>query len=347
MSGAVPSSLEGEVQSTPRVRSGDTPRPDAAIAARCPVALFDAQGSEVKRYLNETRGLNDTTLAVYGVGYASRKFRDGERWVDEPCATFPWIQVPDDGPASTVRLKVRSVRTKRHMRVEPAGFFPASFFFGSRRRRPSFMSWRLGRVRLHAVVATSHASMESPAAAMSLPRRPVFGARRSPRHSSSRASPPRYRRETSRHRRDVVSSSRRRREPSRPRRRHKTKRRLRRRRRLGPLRPARRARRRVRARYHGRRVRRDGRLPGDGPRGRLAAERRRVAAAGGPAAAGAVQAHLFVVRRRRGAGAASVSCLPVVRWRGVGWDDEVRRDHRHAITATRPYLRPRRPRADC
>ena len=121
MSGAVPSSLEGEVQSTPRVRSGDTPRPDAAIAARCPVALFDAQGSEVKRYLNETRGLNDTTLAVYGVGYASRKFRDGERWVDEPCATFPWIQVPDDGPASTVRLKVRSVRTKRHMRVEPAG----------------------------------------------------------------------------------------------------------------------------------------------------------------------------------------------------------------------------------
>ena len=138
MSGAVPSSLEGEVQSTPRVRSGDTPRPDAAIAARCPVALFDAQGSEVKRYLNETRGLDDTTLAVYGVGYASRKFRDGERWVDEPCATFPWIQVPDDGPASTMRLKVRSVRTKRHMRVEPAGFFPASFFFGSRRRRPSF-----------------------------------------------------------------------------------------------------------------------------------------------------------------------------------------------------------------
>ena len=138
MSGAVPSSLEGEVQSTPRVRSGDTPRPDAAIAARCPVALFDAQGSEVKRYLNETRGLNDTTLAVYGVGYASRKFRDGERWVDEPCATFPWIQVPDDGPASTVRLKVRSVRTKRHMRVEPAGLSRCPCFFGSRRRRPSF-----------------------------------------------------------------------------------------------------------------------------------------------------------------------------------------------------------------
>ena len=129
MSGAVPSSLEGEVQSTPRVRSGDTPRPDAAIAARCPVALFDAQGSEVKRYLNETRGLNDTTLAVYGVGYASRKFRDGERWVDEPCATFPWIQVPDDGPASTVRLKVRSVRTKRHMRVEPAGLSRCPCFF--------------------------------------------------------------------------------------------------------------------------------------------------------------------------------------------------------------------------
>ena len=210
MSGAVPSSLEGEVQSTPRVRSGDTPRPDAAIAARCPVALFDAQGSEVKRYLNETRGLNDTTLAVYGVGYASRKFRDGERWVDEPCATFPWIQVPDDGPASTVRLKVRSVRTKRHMRVEPAGLSRCPCFFGSRRRRPSFMSWRLGRVRLHAVVATSLASTESPAAAMSLPRRPVFGARRSPRQSSSRASPPRHRRETSR----PVSSSRRRRDSS-------------------------------------------------------------------------------------------------------------------------------------
>ena len=137
MSGAVPSSLEGEVQSTPRVRSGDTPRPDAAIAARCPVALFDAQGSEVKRYLNETRGLNDTTLAVYGVGHAcanSGTASDGSTSPVRPS----WIQVPDDGPASTVRLKVRSVRTKRHMRVEPAGFFPASFFFGSRRRRLSF-----------------------------------------------------------------------------------------------------------------------------------------------------------------------------------------------------------------
>ena len=162
MSGAVPSSLEGEVQSTPRVRSGDTPRPDAAIAARCPVALFDAQGSEVKRYLNETRGLDDTTLAVYGVGYASRKFRDGERWVDEPCATFPWIQVPDDGPASTVRLKVRSVRTKRHMRVEPAGTsFLRPCFFGvassytpsPRRRRPYVVAARL-HVRRHAVAAT-------------------------------------------------------------------------------------------------------------------------------------------------------------------------------------------------
>ena len=144
---------------------------------------------------------------------------------------------------------------------------------------------------------------------------PVFGARRSPRR-----------------RRNVVSSSRRRREPSRPRRRHKTKRRLRRRRRLGPLRPARRAGRRLGTCDNGRRVRRHGRLPGDGPRGRLAAERRRVAAAGGPAVAGAVQAHLFVVRRRRGAGAASFLNWTLPRW--------------HAITATRPYPRPRRPRAD-
>ena len=217
------------------------------------------------------------------------------------------------------------------------------------RRARRFFSRVLCRgVFLYAVVATSLASMESPVITPS-PRRSVVGARRSPRQSSSRASPPRHRREPSRppprHRRRAVaatSSSR----ASPPRRRHKTKRRLRRRRRLGPLRPARRARRRDRARDYGRRVRRHGRLPGDGPRGRLAAERRRVAAAGGPAVAGAVQAHLFVVRRRRGAGAASVSCLPVVRWRGVGWDDEVRRDHRHAITATRPYLRPRRPRAD-
>ena len=159
MSGAVPSSLEGEVQSTPRVRSGDTPRPDAAIAARCPVALFDAQGSEVKRYLNETRGLNDTTLAVYGVGYASRKFRDGERWVDEPCATFPWIQVPDDGPASTVRLKVRSVRTKRHMRVEPAGLSRCPCFFllyvvAARLHVPPRRRRHAVAARLHAVAAT-------------------------------------------------------------------------------------------------------------------------------------------------------------------------------------------------
>ena len=138
MSGAVPSSLEGEVQATPRM-CGATPKPDAAIAARCPVALFDPQGREVKRYLNDTRGLNDTTLAVYGVGYASRKFRDGERWVDEPCATFPWIRVSDDGPASTLRLKVRSVRTKRHMRVEPAGLS----------RRPCFSLLYVVAARLH------------------------------------------------------------------------------------------------------------------------------------------------------------------------------------------------------
>ena len=195
MSGAVPSSLEGEVQSTPRI-SGPTPKPDAAIAARCPVALFDAQGSEVKRYLNETRGLNDTTLAVYGVGYASRKFRDGERWVDEPCATFPWIQVPDDGPASTVRLKVRSVRTKRHMRVEPAGFFPASFVVASsytpssrrrslrwnhpssRHRRDVPSSARVDRRdnhrrgrRRHAIAASLHVRRHAIAAAPSPPRR--------------------------------------------------------------------------------------------------------------------------------------------------------------------------------
>ena len=154
MSGAVPSSLEGEVQSTPRLNEGDAPRPDAAIAARCPVALFDPQGSEVKRYLNDTRGLNDTTLAVYGVGYASRKFRDGERWVDEPCATFPWIRVSDDGPASTLRLKVRSVRTKRHMRVEPAGFFPRPCFL--LRLRPIYTpSSRRPRLRRASIAAPS------------------------------------------------------------------------------------------------------------------------------------------------------------------------------------------------
>ena len=145
------------------------------------------------------------------------------------------------------------------------------------------MSWRLGRVRLHAVVATSLASTEPPAAAMSLPRRPVFGARRSPRR-----------------RRDVVSSSRRRRETSRPRHRRETSRRRRRRRRLGPLRPAHGIRCRGRACDYGGRVRRHGRLPGDGPRGGLAAERRRVAASRRVAVTRKVQAHLSVVRRRRG-----------------------------------------------
>ena len=187
MSGAVPSSLEGEVQSTPRVRLGDTPRPDAAIAARCPVALFDAQGSEVKRYLNETRGLDDTTLAVYGVGYASRKFRDGERWVDEPCATFPWIQVPDDGPASTVRLKVRSVRTKRHMRVEPAGTSFRVLFFG-------VASSYTPSSRLVATAARDFSSTST----LSPRRRRLARFTPSPRDFTSAAtpSPPRHRRHT-------------------------------------------------------------------------------------------------------------------------------------------------------
>ena len=55
MSGAVPSSLEG--RSVHATHAALLQKPDAAIAARCPVALFDAQGSEVKRYLNETRAV--------------------------------------------------------------------------------------------------------------------------------------------------------------------------------------------------------------------------------------------------------------------------------------------------
>jgi hypothetical protein len=200
MSGAVPSSLEGEVQSTPRVRSGDTPRPDAAIAARCPVALFDAQGSEVKRYLHETRGLDDRTLAVYGVGYASRKFRDGERWVDEPCATFPWIQVPDDGPASTVRLKVRSVRTKRHMRVEPAGTSFRVLVFLLRRSPIYTPSSRL--------VATAARDFSS-TSTLSPRRRRLARFTPSPRDFTSAAtpSPPRHRRHAIAARQNAVADA--------------------------------------------------------------------------------------------------------------------------------------------
>ena len=188
MSGAVPSSLEGEVQSTPRM-CGATPKPDAAIAARCPVALFDPQGAEVKRYLNDTRGLNDTTLAVYGVGYASRKFRDGERWVDEPCATFPWIRVSDDGPASTLRLKVRSVRTKRHMRVEPAGTSFRVLVFLLRRSPIYTPSSRL--------VATAARDFSS-TSTLSPRRRRLARFTPSPRDFTSAAtpSPPRHRRHT-------------------------------------------------------------------------------------------------------------------------------------------------------
>ena len=85
-----------------------------------------------------------------------------------------------------------SVRTKRHMRVEPAGFFPASLFLPSLRccRGTPHVPPRRRRdvARFDGITGRGDASS---------PRRPVFGARRSPRRTIVEGvAPPSYRRET-------------------------------------------------------------------------------------------------------------------------------------------------------
>lgn len=76
-------------------------------------ALFRPEGAGVRALL-ESRGLDIRTAAQFGVGATVAKFADDDRWNEHQCVTFPWID--ED---KTVRVKLRSVKEKRHMRLEP------------------------------------------------------------------------------------------------------------------------------------------------------------------------------------------------------------------------------------
>jgi hypothetical protein len=48
--------------------------------------------AEVKKHLNDVRGLTDATLLKYNVGFAYQEFlNDENKWEEELCVTFPWI----------------------------------------------------------------------------------------------------------------------------------------------------------------------------------------------------------------------------------------------------------------
>lgn len=72
---------------------------------------------EVKRYINEKRRLEDRVLRKYGVGAAVFKVEEGGRWIDHACVTFPMYN--EEG--KLVRHKVRSIKTKSYMRLQPKG----------------------------------------------------------------------------------------------------------------------------------------------------------------------------------------------------------------------------------
>lgn len=89
---------------------------DQDVTKRYAKALLGPEGAAVRAYL-ESRGLDVRTAAQFGVGATKAKFPDDDKWTEHDCVTFPWIE--DGDPPKTVRVKLRSVKEKRHMRLEP------------------------------------------------------------------------------------------------------------------------------------------------------------------------------------------------------------------------------------
>lgn len=94
--------------------------------------------AEVKKYLNEVRGLNDAVLQRYGVGFVYQDFfAKDNTWQTEVCITFPWqmpgsalqdmsVNFTDSADAAVkgdviVRTKYRAVSTKGLQRILPKG----------------------------------------------------------------------------------------------------------------------------------------------------------------------------------------------------------------------------------
>lgn len=73
--------------------------------------------SEAKQFLSGQRRLEDRVLKKYRVGAAVFKVEENGRWVDHLCVTFPMYNEKGE----LVRHKVRSVKTKSHMRLQPKG----------------------------------------------------------------------------------------------------------------------------------------------------------------------------------------------------------------------------------
>jgi len=120
-----------EIQSKAPVRRAPT---NMAEVSKFPLDLLrTSYGRRVLAYLETERGLSWETIARYGCGACERKFyhQDTATWITEPCVTFPWIHVDDDRHDDVVkRVKLRSIVTKRNMRIEPKGSDDWAFFGG-------------------------------------------------------------------------------------------------------------------------------------------------------------------------------------------------------------------------
>ncbi|KAJ1440893.1 hypothetical protein B484DRAFT_476558 [Ochromonadaceae sp. CCMP2298] len=133
--------------------------PNQAIYKKAQSSLFDppqtggngferrvsqAQQDQARKYLNEVRGINDTTLLKYSVGVAVQQYlNDVNEWVDHVCVTFPWVvhvaqsdlhgavfaSAADKeaggggggGGSLIARMKYRSLQTKGLQRILPKG----------------------------------------------------------------------------------------------------------------------------------------------------------------------------------------------------------------------------------
>eukprot|EP01084_Bolivina_argentea_P223014 377397_1 len=111
--------------------------PDQRTVGSYPSSLMDhPANSDIREYLNSTRGLSDNVLCKYGVGCAEFHFAGEEVYEKARCVTFPWVMRQNDVTSETewkrlglslsqkstiVRIKARALRDKGKQKMYPAG----------------------------------------------------------------------------------------------------------------------------------------------------------------------------------------------------------------------------------
>lgn len=120
--------------------SKSLPMPPARLNSCYITNLLDQPDSnEALEYLNNVRGLKNSTLRTYGVGRGTYNFPSQKGgFVPVECITFPWIltatevieqeelrgatiQLPPDQEFVTRRIKARALENKAWQRLDPPG----------------------------------------------------------------------------------------------------------------------------------------------------------------------------------------------------------------------------------